>query len=245
MNAVAASAQHMRGAYPLKEAARLAHMPTQTAARWIRGNTFTYKGERRTTRGVPSLTERFSSPTASRGAPVLDFEELLTLLLVRAFQSRGLSIQRIKKAAERAQDLYQVQNPFVSKQFKSDGSKVFIDLDPAALGKERQLIDLLSDQRQFREIVEPSLFEDVVFVGDRAGQWWPRGRDKDVVLEPDRQGGAPYISATGVRTEMVSEMVDAEGGGQRGKAAAADWFGLTVGQVEHAVDFEDWLRQTT
>ena len=245
MNAVAAPAQHMRGAYPLKEAARLARMPTQTASRWLRGNSFTYKGERRKTRGVPSLTERFSSPTAGRGAPILDFEELLTLLLVRAFQTRGLSIQRIKKAAERAQERYDVQNPFVTKQFKSDGSKVFIDLDPEAHGKERELIDLLSDQRQFRDVVEPSLFKDVVFVGERAGQWWPRGRDKDIVVEPDHQGGAPYVSGTGVRTEVVSEMVEAEGGGEEGKAAAADWFGLTVGQVEHAVEFEDWLRQTT
>ncbi len=243
MNAVADPA-HLRGVYPLKEAARLAHMPTQTASRWIRGNKFTYKGELRQTRGVPSLTERFSSGMAGRGAPVLDFEELLTLLLVRAFQSRGLGIQRIKKAAERAQELYGVQNPFVSKQFKSDGSKVFIDLDPSAHGKERELIDLLSDQRQFRDIVQPSLFEDVVFVGSRAGEWWPRGKDSDVVVAPDRQGGAPHISGTGVRTEVVSDMVNAEGGGQEGQAAAADWFGLTLGQVANAVRFEEWLRQT-
>ena len=245
MNAVAVPAQHLRGTYPLKEAAKLAHMPPQTASRWSRGNKFNYKGELRQTRGVPSLSGRLLSPTAARGAPVLDFEELLTLLLVRALQACGLGIQRIKKAAERAQERYNVYNPFITKQFKSDGSKVFIDLDPSALGRERELIDLLSDQRQFRDIVEPSLFKDVVFVGERAGQRWPRGRDKDVVVEPDRQGGAPHISGTGVRTEVVSGMVTAEGGGKEGRAAPSDWFGLTKEQVDHAVEFEDWLRQTT
>lgn len=244
MNAVADPA-HLRGVYPLKEAARLAHMPTQTASRWIKGNKYNYKGELRQTRGVPSLSERFyTAGTANnRGAPVLDFEELLTLLLVRAFQTRGLSIQRIKKAAERAQERYGVQNPFVTKQFKSDGSKVFIDLAPSAHGKERQLIDLLSDQRQFREVVEPSLFEDVVFVGSRAGEWWPLGRTNDVVVAPDRQGGAPHISGTGVRTDVVSDMVDAEGGGEEGTTAAAEWFGLTLAQVKNAIRFEEWLQQ--
>ena len=95
---------------------------------------------------------------------------LLTLLLVKAFHSRGLSIQRIKKAASKAQETYCVENPFVTRQFKSDGNKVFIDLDPKASGRERQLINLLSNQHEFHAVVEPSLFRDVVFVGERAGQ---------------------------------------------------------------------------
>lgn len=246
MNAVAEAADR-RGAYPLREAARLAHMPTQTAARWVRGYDYTHKGERRHSMAVPSLAERSSARghVRSGAGPLLDFEQLLTLLLVKAFHSKGLSIQRIKKAASKAQETYGVANPFVTRQFKSDGNKVFIDLDPKASGRERQLINLLSDQHEFHAVVEPSLFRDVVFVGERAGQWWPLGRDRAVLVAPDRQSGAPHVADTGVRTDVVADMVEAEGNGDAGRVAAAEWFGLTPGQVGDAVRFEEWLRQPT
>jgi len=244
MNAVAEAADR-RAAYSLLEAARLAHMPTQTAGRWVRGYAYMHKGERRHSMAVPSLAERSSARGNVRSGtgPLLDFEQLLTLLLVKAFHSKGLSIQRIKKAASKAQEIYGVENPFVTRQFKSDGNKVFIDLDPKASGRERQLINLLSDQHEFHAVVEPSLFRDVVFVGERAGQWWPLGRNHAVLVAPDRQSGAPHVANTGVRTDVVADMVEAEGGGDAGGAAAVEWFGLTPDQVDDAVRFEEWLQQ--
>ncbi len=169
---------------------------------------------------------------------MLDFEELLTLLLVQAFNAKGLSLSKIKRAATRARDVYNLANPFASTQFRSDGNRTFIDLAPRTKGRERQLIDLLSDQTQFRELVEPSLFKDVVFIEDRAGEWWPLGKDHSVVLDPRRQFGAPHMKGTGVRTDVIAEMVAAERGGQAAIASTTDWFGLGRDQVTDAVAFE-------
>lgn len=253
MNAAAAKLQG--GAYPLRVAARLAHMRPITVRRWIEGYRYTRDGEQKLSAGVPYL---LTTPHATalddapeegrregrRQAPLLDFEQLLTLLLVRAFHQRGLSLPKIKAAAARAKEFYGLENPFVSRRFKSDGNRVFIDLDPSAQGRERELIDVLSDQRQFREVVEPSLFRDVVFVGDRAGEWWPLGRDRSVLLSPGKQFGAPHIAGTGVRTDVVADFVAAEGGGELGVEAAAEWFGLAPQQVEDAVEFEgEWLQR--
>lgn len=248
MNAAAANLQ--RGTYPLAEAARLAHMRALTARRWVEGYDYRRGGERRRSEGVPYLlTDAYATglhtPPGRRGrpAPVLDFEQLLTLLLVRAFHEKGLSLRKIKAAAARAKDIYHLENPFISKQFKSDGNRVFIDLDrQASDAREREMIDVLSDQRQFREIVEPSLFKDVVFVGDRAREWWPLGRDRAVLVAPGRQFGQPHIAGTGVRTDVVADTVVAEGGGQDGAQAAAEWYGLRPDQVADAVELEEWLR---
>jgi uncharacterized protein (DUF433 family) len=246
MNALAE--QTGRGMYPLGDAARLAHLPALTVRRWIEGYDYKHRGERRRSQPIAYL-DHASNPRGvgqarKRPKVFLDFEELLTLLLVEAFHRKGLSLPKIKKAAARARDVYQLENPFASAQFRSDGNKTFIDLAPRGRGKERELVDLLSDQRQFHEIVEPSLFKDVVFMGERAGEWWPLGKDHSVVLDPRRQFGAPHIKGTGVRTDVIAQMVTAEGGGAEAVAATADWFGLGRDQVVDAVEFEGrWLAE--
>ncbi|MDJ0391038.1 hypothetical protein QMO56_23265 [Roseomonas sp. E05] len=221
-----------RGAYPIRVAARLAHLDPQTARRWVEGYEYPYRGERRQSAPISYLAKARSAD----GGLVLDFEQLLTLMLVKAFKDRGLGLPTIKRAAAKAQGVYGTPNPFVTKQFRSDGNHVFIDLE--AKGRERELINVLSDQREFREVVEPSLFRDVVFVGDEAGEWWPLGRDHTVVLAPDRQFGAPIIAGKGIRTDILAQAVAAEGGGDAGVKVVADWYELSPAQVRDAVEFE-------
>jgi uncharacterized protein (DUF433 family) len=228
------------GSYPLRDAARLAHINPQTARRWIEGYGYTRKGRRLKSPPVAHLAKAIPA-SSTRSATDIGFEQLLTLMLVRAFKERGLSLPKIKAASARAQAAYGLENPFVSRQFRTDGNRLFIDLDQTSSGEEKKLIDVLSDQHQFRDIVEPSLFKDVVFVGDRAGQWWPLGPDRSVVLIPSRQFGVPHIAGTGVRTDVVAQLVAAEQGAESGIAAAVEWFGLSRNQVSDAVEFEQSL----
>jgi uncharacterized protein (DUF433 family) len=223
-----------RGAYPIRFAARLAHLDPQTARRWVEGYEYGYRGERRHSAPITYLAA--AAAKKESGEPVLDFEQLLTLLLVQAFKARGLSLPTIKRAAAKAQQVYGVANPFVTKRFRSDGNHVFIDLE--AKGKERDLINVLSDQREFRDLVEPSLFRDVVFVDDIAGEWWPLGKGHAIVLTPGKQFGAPHVAGTGIRTDVIAQAVKAEGGGEDGIRAVADWYALKPNQVRDAVDFE-------
>lgn len=238
MNAAAAG-ELGKGAYPVGVAARLAHIPPQTARRWIRGYDYPYKGGRRRSEPITFLAK---PPHADDD--LVDFRQLLTLMLVRTFLHTGLSLQTIKKAATRAQEKYGADNPFVTRGFQTDGNMVFLDLEEkgAVPGKERHMVDVLSDQQVFRSIVEPSLFEDVVFIDDVAGEWWPLHKARSVVVAPTRQFGAPYISGTGVRTDVLAQAFAAEGGDEDAAAAVADWFRVTPEQVRDAVDFEwRWL----
>jgi uncharacterized protein (DUF433 family) len=226
------------GGYPLRVAAAYAHLPTQTVRRWVQGYGYTHAGKRRRSQPISYLAR------PDDGDRLLDFEQLLTLLLVKAFKSRGLGLPTIKKAAAKAQDVYHVPNPFASNHFRSDGNKVFLDLD--ALGRERQLVDVLSDQREFRQIVEQSLFKDVVIIGDRASEWWPLGRDRHVVVAPDRQFGAPHIAGKGIRADVIADAVTAEGGDAKAEEEVAGWYGLTLDEVRDALQFEGpWLHQAS
>ena len=171
------------------------------------------------------------------GEVILDFEQLLTLLLVKAFEDRGLGLPTIKSAAARAQEVYKTPNPFVTKGFRSDGHHIFLDLN-TAFGRGRELVNVLSDQREFHEIVEPSLFKDVVFIGDNAAERWLLGKDRHVVLMPGRQFGAPHVAGRGVRTDVVPQAVAAEDGGKQAVEAVAELYRLRFKEVADAVDFE-------
>lgn len=241
----AASGTVGRAMYPVAEAARLAHMRPLTVRRWVDGYDYRHKGQARHSEGVPYLRDGSGLRKSGdrKSSPLLSFEQLLTLLLVQAFHKKGLSLPKIKQAASMARTLYGVENPFVTRQFRSDGNKVFLDLAEDTHGKERQLIDLFSHQREFHEFVEPSLFRDVVFTGNQAGEWRPLGLKRSVTVSPSKQFGAPHIVGTGVRTDVVAEMVNAEGGDDAAKVAAAEWFGLSAEQVADAVEFEgEWLN---
>jgi len=55
-------------------------------------------------------------------------------MLVRAFKKRGLGLPKIKNAAARARERYNLENPFVTKQFRSDGNRIFVNLTRPAKG---------------------------------------------------------------------------------------------------------------
>ena len=228
--------------YPLAYAAKLAGLDAATARRWMLGYSYNHKGEQK--RSAPVLQVL---PHSTGSGAELTFEELLTLRLVRAFRENGLGLPTIKKAAKIASNLYGIGNPFVTKAFRSDGRSVFIELTRSGQvpGKERILVEALTGQQQFRDVVEPSLFKDVVFVGDVPGQWFPIGKERPIVIRPDRAFGAPHVQDTGVRTDIIADAVAAEGGGEAGIHSVASWFSLTAEQVQFATQAEmEWRPQS-
>lgn len=239
------------GLFPLPEAARLAQLDARTARRWAEGYQFTYKGKTRFSRGVMPLTL-----ARAHGHRDLTFSEMLTLRLVKAFKGAGLALPTIKKVAERAAVDFDLTMPFVSKRFRTDGRKVFLELqelqegtraaahdEPAITKRERELIEVLTGQREFADIVEPSLFANVDWTDDLASRWWPLGKAYAVNLDPNVIFGAPHIGDTRIPSRIVADEVKAEGGGDAAMKAVADWYGLELQQVEDAVRFEtEWFQ---
>jgi uncharacterized protein (DUF433 family)/DNA-binding transcriptional MerR regulator len=247
MNVAALPSLLGTGLYPLREAARLAQLDTRTARRWAEGYTYGPEGEQRFSRGVLPL----SLPPVD-GARDLTFTELLTLRLVRGFRETGLSLQTIKRVAAKAASDFGQNAPFVSRRFRTDGSKVFLELqaeppggdEPTMSRRERELVEILTGQRAFADVVEPSLFVNVEWVEDLAARWWPLGKDRSVLLDPAVGFGAPRIAHTGVPTATLAAAVRAEGGGEDAAAAVADWYGVTPANVADALRFEtEWLAR--
>jgi uncharacterized protein (DUF433 family) len=222
--------------YPLPFAARLVGLDTNTARRWVQGYDYAYKGERRRSAPIVSVVRPEKSGIA--------FADLLTLRLVRAFRDKGLGLPTIRRAAQIAAEHYDLANPFITKAFRSDGVSVFLDLQRRGdlAREEGPFVNALTGQHEFRSVVEPSLFADVVFLGDYPSEWFPQGKQRAVVIRPDRVLGAPHVAGTGVRTDVIADTFAAEGGDAAAIAAVAAWFKLTERQVRDACEAEQQWR---
>lgn len=247
MNAHAPLSPLGLGLYPLRDAARLVQLDARTARRWALGYDYTYHGAPRHSPGVMSLTD-----SSCAGDPDLTFAEMLTLRLVKGFREAKLSLRTIKRVAEVAARDFGTPTPFVSKRFRTDGRKVFVELqevqpvndEPATTPRERKMIEVLTGQHAFADVVEPSLFANVDWHDDIAARWWPLGRARAVVLDPAMVFGAPSIANTRVPTATLAQAVRAEGGGDAAISAVAEWYGLSTTQVRDALNFETaWLHQ--
>lgn len=248
MNAASPSAAIGVGLYPLPEAARIAQLDVRTARRWAEGYSFVHRGQRRVSPGVMPLA------LAKLGKQRdVTFAELLTLRLVRGFRSAGLGLRTIKKVAERAAADFDLAMPFISKRFRTDGRQVFIELrsdqpandEPAIPPQERELIEVLTGQHAFADIVEPFLFANVDWQEDIVSRWWPIGLDRFVVLDPHILFGAPHVRGTSVTTAVLASALRAEGG-EVALQSVADWFGVPALAVADAMRFEtEWLKQAT
>jgi len=247
MNAAVPPSAIGKGIYPLPVAAQLVQLDVRAARRWAEGYTYLHGGERRASAGLITL----ALPRQGKEQDVT-FAELLTLRLVKAFRDVKLGLPLIRRVAKRAAADYGLDMPFASRRFRTDGRKVFIELqrdlpdaDEAGVpARERELIEVLTRQRNFTEVVEPSLFANVDWDGDLASRWWPMGKATSIVLDPAIRFGAPRIDGTGVPTSVIAAAVRAEGGGEAAMGAVAEWYGVPLEGVQNAMRFEtEWLSK--
>lgn len=245
MNAAMPAPVLGRGLYPLPVAAQLAQLDRRTARRWAEGYTYRNAGAPRASPGVMPLSFQRIGREQD-----LTFAELLTLRLVRAFRDLKFGLPTIKRIAEQAAADYDLAAPFASRRFRTDGVRVFIELqtvkpgndEPGIPRHERELIEVLTRQRNFADVVEPSLFANVEWDGDDAARWRPMGQGTSVVLDPLVSFGAPRIDGTGVPTAAIAAAVRAEGSGDAAMQAVADWYGVPAAGVRDALRFEtEWL----
>ena len=215
------------GVYSLPEASRLTRIPTKRIRRWMEGYSFISSGKR-----VDSPPVLLPDIGRSAGRLALSFADLLELRFLEAF-SEYVSWHSIRIAAARARDIVQKQHPFSSRTFKTDGKHILMEI--AEPGGVPDLLNLVSNQFEFRKVVSPMLFAGIEFASnDEAARWWPMGRRRTVVIDPVHSFGAP-ISVDGyVPTFILAASAKAEGAQVR----AARIFDVPVRAVRHAVEYE-------
>jgi uncharacterized protein (DUF433 family) len=212
--------------YGYAEAARLARVPTSTAKRWIAGYSYVRPTGEEVAR--PPVTPR-AGDGALEGVSYLDLVELAA---IGRLKSLDFSLAKIRTIVATCRDLLGVPHPLASEVFKVGGRDIFVQRDGA-------LVDVLRRRgaQAWYEVLDPFL-ETLDYQDQLAHRWWPLGKDKPVVIDPEYAFGLPVVDGTGVRTEILFERFAA---GELAEEIAQD-FRLDVVQVERALQFESERR---
>ena len=146
--------------------------------------------------------------------------------------------QPYKTAAEYARDLMGVSHPFSSFKFKTDGKYILVEITRRAGGVD--LLNLSRHQYELSKIVAPHLHATLEFDEGSVTPvaWWPSGRRRGVVLDPERSFGAPTVAGTGIRTSILAASAAANG-----LDVTARLFEVTPAAVRKAVAFEKSLPE--
>ena len=218
------------GIYTIPQAAQLAKVPVPSIRRWLYGYHYDYRGR---TVEQPAVV---AATLTLRELRVVTFRDLIEVQFVHAFRHEGVSWKTIRIAAAKAQKITGNDHPFASREFVTDGRTIFAEIVQAIGNKE--LLDLRNDQMAFRRVLLPSLRARLDLGDAGVERLWPLGRNRPVVIDPQRQFGQPISRDEGVPTSVLAAAYRAMG---QSLAAVARWYDVSRSAVRAAVDFEQQL----
>jgi uncharacterized protein (DUF433 family) len=221
------------GIYPIHQAARLIGEQPRALHRWLRGYSRKNKGEQ--VRSA-ALWETQLKDQGLAG-DVIGFRDLLEVRLVSAFVRHGVDLRVIRATLEAAARDFGQEYPLSSKQFLTDGKRIFLQAIEETTG-EAQLVDVLRRQFVFSDIIKPSLYEGIEYGEEGAVRWYPLANRKTIVLDPAVQFGAPIVTEAGIPTDTIYASFLAE---ERNETMVARIFSIAPQSVIEAVEYESRL----
>lgn len=206
------------GIYTVADAARLTKVPGDSIRRWLWGT---------------SKTEPLWEPQIGRlqDGCYLGFQDLTELRFVRELRELGHSTYQVRRIIEALRDRFGPY-PFSSRAFRSDRRALYV--------KELEQIEDPSFDVETGQTLFDFRFDELIEVfdysetGNQIERWWPLGRDKGIVIDPERSLGRPIVGSAGVPTEILARAVAAEGS----VAKVAELYELGEGEVEAAMEME-------
>jgi uncharacterized protein (DUF433 family) len=210
------------GLYTAAEASRLLELPRARIRRWLGGYAAAGRAH------APLWTPQLPKLDGQLGVGFLDLMQLRVIKQL-VTQTR-MSFQQLRRALRLAEELIQHDHPFATASFRTDGRQLFVEIGHEA--GEPELNDVLGKQYEFHRVIEPS-FRDVDLDAEIT-RWWPLGKQRSVVLDPQRSFGAPIVSESGIPTATLASAADVAGSPRE----ATRWYPATEREVRDAIAFE-------
>jgi uncharacterized protein (DUF433 family) len=214
------------GVYTIAEASRLTGVSSGRIRRWMKGYEYGSPDDKRTS--PPVFAGQFPR---LEGFVALSFLDLIEVRFVDAFLRHGVTWRVLRVTHARAQEITGTDHPFCSRQFRTDGQSVFIEVGQNL--RESAVLDLFQNQLGFTRIISPYL-KGLEFQDQVVTRWWPLGRSQPIVIDGARSFGQPIIFKEGVPTAVLNRAYLAEDSIER----VASWFEVEKRSVRAAVKYE-------
>jgi uncharacterized protein (DUF433 family) len=214
---------------------RLVNLSTGRVKRWLEGYNYTYsvghESEIRAGHKDPIITR------VDSGYPnYASFLDLIDLLFVNKFLNYGISLQRIRKALDEANNILGGHH-FAQRNFFTDGKNIYLQVKDEA----DALLELLSGGQWVIEKFIKELSHQIKFDEPTgfAKQWYPFGKNGLIVLDPKFSFGEPTIVGKGISTANVYDLFMGE---RKRIKKVCSWLSLREQEVRAAVNFENRLK---
>lgn len=223
-------------AYPLAEAGRLVGISSGRVGRWLRGYEYSYKvaGDEE---AIIGRQDSLVHPTTKNKPTHASFLDLIDLLFVKRFIDRGYTLQFIRKALNEAQTYLDTPH-FASARFFTSGKDIFLENLTAPDGTESLIALLKGGQQAFpnivKEIGEKIDFEDITGFGF-AARWFPLGKEKHIVIDPQISFGQPTIFGSRITTSNIYDLYLGE---KKKIENVSKWFNIPTVKIKTAIQFE-------
>jgi uncharacterized protein (DUF433 family) len=206
------------GIYSLSDASFITGIHHRKINRWI-------KGYRRKEKFFDPVLDADYEPIEKHYS--ISFLDLIELFFVNAFMEHGVSLQTIRKTYEKAQEYTNFEHPFSTLKFKTDGKIILAEID------DKVLLNLLNNQLAIKKILDPFFTDVLEFDNNVVNKYWPLGKDRQVVLDPNRSFGKPIVNREGVPVMTLVNAYKAEGSIK----GVAEWYEVSNESVQDAVDY--------
>lgn len=222
--------------YTAAYAGRLIGLKPDRVRRWLKGYEYRYAWPEDKSPQIIRKKPVIKRHEAMR-SPYASFLDLIDLLFVKQFLNNGISLQKIRKALKEAESIVH-EHHYAQRCFFTDGREIYLQIK-ASNGNAEALLQLLSGgQWVIAEIIK-QLAIQIEFHKETgfAERWYPLGKSKQVVIDPNICFGSPTIIGTGIQTDNIFDLYQAENNIDR----VSSWLNLEPSRVIEAIEFESML----
>ncbi|MDQ1086956.1 MULTISPECIES: DUF433 domain-containing protein [unclassified Siphonobacter] len=206
------------GIYTVPDVAQILRLPLTRVRRWL--DEFW--------NGRLSNTTKVSYSWGKGRERVVNFQTLIEFYVFFKLRELGISTAKILQAHEVSSKLLQTPFPFASSFLLTDSKTLFVEI-----GNEILITADARLQYEIKEVME-GFCRKIEFDTDKvAAKFWPLGKDRSVVIDPQKQFGQPIIQGTNILAETLHRI---HLGGEE-ESTIASLYQITPQQVEEALYF--------
>jgi uncharacterized protein (DUF433 family) len=206
-----------QGIYTAADAARILRVPYAKANYW-----FQYYAKHK----FPSTTQTIYH-FKIKDIMAVNFLTLIEMIVFYSLKERGIPTGRILEAHTVMSDFLKTPHPFA----KED---IYVNEKSLLFGNEEQL--LTADKRLQTVLIQvlKPFISKIHFSDQRmARKFYPLGKKKSIVVNPENQFGQPVIEGTNILTQTIFNLLQAG----ESKKSIAKLYDLTLSQVNDAIEF--------
>lgn len=209
------------GIFTVSEISKILRIPYPKVNRWLN----------KYWDGVLSKEFNINFSNKIDNSKVVTFYTLIEFYITFQLSLSGVKINEIIKARKELTKLLRVEFPFAQKNvlnnIHTDGSKIFFKL-----GKKD--IVSLDGTHQLNLMLIEMFYKNLEFGNELlATKYWPLGKTKSIIVDPERRFGHPVIGKSNIYPEVINSMIQ----GGESLDFVAKLYNLNESEIKDAIEY--------